>query len=79
MKIKILLCILCLTILTGCTSTIQMTNIQQKQLKQYIIYSNNLIEEFFKNDQNPRQRLEPYRTRYRLIQPLLDKLENNKK
>lgn len=74
-NIKILLCILSIIFCAGCTTSIQMTKIQKQQLKQYIVYSNNLIEEILKNDQNPRQRLEPYRTRYRLVQPILDKIE----
>ena len=75
MKFIYISCIICLSILfTGCNS-ISLNQMEQKQLKEYIEYSNAIIEKQFSNDTNKRLRLQPYRTRYRLIQPILQKIQ----
>ena len=74
---KTLIYIFPLLLLTGC-STISLNKTEQTELLEYIKYSNDLIETTYK-DTEPRKVLQPYRTRYRLIQPIILRIkqENN--
>ena len=68
--IKYILIISLLLIITGCNSY---SNIEKQQIKQYIEYSNNLIQQLLKNQNDSRTKLQPYRARYRLVKTIIDK------
>ena len=69
MKKIVFLISICLC-LTGCSS---LTKEEKEQLKEYINYSNTLIEQKLKNE-NPREVLQPYRARYRVVCPIVEKI-----
>lgn len=66
---KIILMCLILGLIAGC-SAVSLNKTQQLEIKEYVVYSNNLIEQLLKDEQ-PRKRLQPHRTRYRLAQQII--------
>lgn len=72
MYIKLFFIALIPIFFTGCSS---LTDIEKQQLIDYVNYSNNIIEQQFKNDQNKTIRLEPYRAHYRVAKQILQKIK----
>lgn len=75
MKYFLISSIICTLLLFCSCTSISLNQIEQKQLKEYIEYSNSIIEKQLSKDINKRERLQPYRTRYRLIQPLMQRID----